>query len=164
MIEAIIRKAVSGEEATLHEVHMRSIREVCVRDHGEEEIRGWGHRPLGNRWIEAIKNDHVWVIEYNQKIYGVSFLKISTSESEKIAFLHALYLLPEALGHGLGKKLANKLIDIAKENHVDVVKLESTITAFSFYKSLGFLQTDEKQMVDIGGYPVTSFPMELRFL
>jgi hypothetical protein len=45
----IIRKAVPGEEQEIHKVHMRSIREVCVKDHGEEEIKGWGNRELGNR-------------------------------------------------------------------------------------------------------------------
>ena len=35
---AYIRKARTGDENGIHESHMRSIREVCVHDHGEEEI------------------------------------------------------------------------------------------------------------------------------
>ena len=49
----------------------------------------------------------------------------------------------------------------ARDKHVSKIKLESTITAFEFYKSFGFEATGPKQMVEIGGYPVTSFPMEL---
>jgi len=48
---AKIRPARSGDEPAIHEAHMRSVREVCVKDHGEEEIRGWGNRLLGDRWI-----------------------------------------------------------------------------------------------------------------
>ena len=49
MNNSIIRLARPGEEAQIHEAHMRSIREICIKDHGEEEVRGWGNRPLGNR-------------------------------------------------------------------------------------------------------------------
>jgi hypothetical protein len=37
-----IREAKPGDESLIHEAHMRSIREVCIKDHGEEEIHGWG--------------------------------------------------------------------------------------------------------------------------
>jgi len=158
MNSALLRKAVPGEESALHEAHMRSIREVCVKDHGEDEIKGWGNRPLGNRWIEAIQKDIVWVIEDGGKIFGVSFLKLV---DEQTAFLHALYLTPEIIGQGWGKLLMKKLIQEAKAKAVRKIKLESTITAFEFYKSFGFVVTGPKQMVEIGGYPVTSFPMEL---
>lgn len=152
-----LRKAVPGEEAALHETHMRSIREVCVKDHGEEEVKGWGNRPLGNRWIEAIQKDIVWVIEDDGKIVGVSFLKVAAEET---AFLHALYLTPEIIGQGWGKRLMEKLIQEAKEKGARKIKLESTITALEFYKSFGFAITGPKEVTEIGGSLVTGFPME----
>ena len=38
--EPIIREARSGDEAGIHEAHMRSIREVFLKDHGLEEVIG----------------------------------------------------------------------------------------------------------------------------
>ena len=38
MNNLIIRLARPGEEA---QAHIRSIREICIKDHGEEEVRGW---------------------------------------------------------------------------------------------------------------------------
>ncbi len=32
MSEPIIREAKPGDEAAIHEAHMRSIREICVKD------------------------------------------------------------------------------------------------------------------------------------
>jgi hypothetical protein len=61
MDDGLIRLARPGDEAAVHAAHMRSIREVCVKDHGEEEIRGWGFRDLGNRWVDAILRKEVWV-------------------------------------------------------------------------------------------------------
>ena len=143
MKEIKIRKALPGEEKEIHEAHMRSIREVCVKDHGTEEIKGWGNRPLENRWVDAIKTELVWVIEFNKTIQGLGYLRVLGKDEEKFGYLHALYLTPEVLGKGLGVKLAKILITEAKEQKLGVVKLDSTITAYEFYKRLGFKDEDK---------------------
>ncbi len=164
MKKIIIREARSGEEALIHEAHMRSIREVCIKDHGDDEIKGWGFRPLESRWITAIRNEFVRVIESDGHIRGVGYLKIVKKESiEPYAYLHALYLTPEVLGLGLGKKLADILIEEARRLKMKYIKLDSTITAYDFYKKLGFEDSGEKHKVNIGGYPVTCFPMAFFF-
>ena len=66
-----IRFAKPGDEPAIHDAHMRSIREICVKDHGTEEIKGWGHRELGDRWTKEIQNGTVWVVERNGCIHGV---------------------------------------------------------------------------------------------
>lgn len=92
MKEIVIRAALKGEEAAIHDAHMRSIREVCVKDHGEEEIKGWGFRPLGDRWCSAIENEFVRVVEFDKKICGVGHLRIINKVNERAyAYLHALY-------------------------------------------------------------------------
>lgn len=164
MKEILIRKALPGEEKEIHEAHMRSIREVCVRDHGVEEIKGWGNRPLENRWVDAIKTELVWVIEFNKTIQGLGYLRVLGKDEEKIGYLHALYLTPEVLGKGVGLKLAKVIITEAKEQQLGVLKLDSTITAYEFYKSLGFKDAGPKKKVEIGGYPVTCFPMKYKII
>ena len=159
MKETIIRKARAGEEAAIHEAHMRSIREICIKDHGEEEIRGWGYRPLENRWVDAVKEGSVWVVEHENKIQGVGYFRVVEKDNEKFGNLHALYLTPNVKNKGLGLKLANLLLDEARNQGVETVKLASSITAYHFYKKIGFQDNGEKERVDIGGHPVTCFPM-----
>ena len=126
----IIRQANPGDEAFIHKAHMRSIREVCVKDHGEDEIKGWGFRPLGIRWIDSIKNEFVRVVVYEGTICGVGSLKIVKDvEDDDYAFLHSLYLTPEVLGQGVGKELALILINEALRLNLKMIKLDSTITA-----------------------------------
>jgi GNAT superfamily N-acetyltransferase len=163
MAEFIIRSARSGEEAAIHEAHMRSIREVCVKDHGESEIRGWGNRPLGNRWVDAIKTGYVWVIESSGNIYGHAYIRIFDENGNKKAHIHGLYLTPEVLGIGLGVKLAHLMLDAAKKNNVSLVTLESTLTAHEFYKKLGFADTGPMNKMEIAGDSVRYYPMDLRF-
>lgn len=89
---AYIRKARTGDENGIHESHMRSIREVCVHDHGEEEIRGWGYRERGTRWDDAVVKGDVWVVEHEGEIKGHACIRL---KNEQEAHIYGLYLTPE---------------------------------------------------------------------
>ena len=155
-----IRTARPGDEAEIHESHMRSIREVCVIDHGEDEIRGWGYRDLEERWQEEIRNGCIWVVE-DDKIRGFGYLCFFSDVSQIHAYLHALYLTPEVIGKGLGRKLIEIMINQARDRGAKSIQLESSITAHKFYQSQGFKDRGPKQKIEIAGYPVTWFPMIL---
>ena len=110
-----------------------------------------GYRPLEDRWVEAIKTNLVWVIEIQNNIEGVGYIKIIEKDEERFVYLHALYLTPAALGKGLGSKLTEIMIGKAKSLNIDEIRLDSTITAYKFYKKHGFTDNGEKKRVDIGG-------------
>lgn len=154
-----IRLARPGDEPAIHHAHMRSIREVCVRDHGEEEIRGWGYRELGTRWIDAIRRNEVWVVEQGGVIQGLGYIRISSEDGVTEAYLHSLYLTPEALGRKLGARLMALMLEKAQSSGAKIIALDSTITAHEFYKRFGFVDAGPLKKVDIGGHPVTAFPM-----
>lgn len=160
---AFIRRGLFGDEEGIHLSHMRSIREICVRDHGKEEIKGWGFRPNKSKehWKKTFDDPHVfiWVVEHEGNIEGHSFLRIASPT----AHIHSLYLTPTILGFGFGKQLLYKMIETATNNGVQELRLESSITAHEFYKKHGFVDAGPKQMVDIGGFPVTAFPMKYVF-
>lgn len=159
--QPLIRKALPGEEAELHEAHMRSIREVCSRDHTAEEISGWGHRPLGNRWTAAIERDQILVAEIDGQVLGVGHLGVLPNNPEE-GHIYALYLTPETTRMGVGAEMVNQLLDYARSKGVKVVRLYSTITAHKFYQRLGFVDEGEMQTMMIGGNPVRCYPMVLK--
>ena len=157
-----IRLAKPGDESGIHEAHMRSIREVCVTDHGPDEIKGWGNRPLGDRWVKTLQSEMVWVVEKDSVISGYAYIGIYQELSPATGYIHGLYLTPEVLGQGIGRKLMQLMLDYAKDSAVEIVTLESTITAHEFYKSFGFKDSGPAQKIDICGHPVTNFSMILR--
>jgi GNAT superfamily N-acetyltransferase len=161
MFEFEIRTAIPGDENFIHEAHMRSIREICVKAHGAQEIQGWGFRPLGNRWIESIKNGHVWVVESVDGIFGHAYIKILAEAGESKAHIHGLYLTPEVVGHGIGRKLGELMLATARNADVKIVTLESTLTAHGFYRHLGFADVGLVQTMTIGGFPVRYIPMSI---
>jgi 8-oxo-dGTP pyrophosphatase MutT (NUDIX family)/L-amino acid N-acyltransferase YncA len=156
-----VRVAVPGEESAIHEAHLRSVREICVKDHGEEEIRGWGFRPLENRWITQIRTGYTWVVESFGVVQGVGHIRMFEQDGMKQCYLHALYLTPDVKGKGAGKKLVNLMIKTAIDLQAVSITLDSTITAKGFYERLGFVSAGDMKKVDIGGYSVTSFPMKM---
>jgi GNAT superfamily N-acetyltransferase/ADP-ribose pyrophosphatase YjhB (NUDIX family) len=159
--EIVIRVAVPGEEAAIHDAHLRSIREICVKDHGLEEVRGWGYRPLENRWIAQIRTGYVWVVEYQNAIHGVGHIRMFEEAGKQQCYLHALYFTPEVKGKGAGKQLVKLMIETARILQANVLFLDSTITAKKFYERCGFVDAGNMKKVDIGGYPVTCFPMKM---
>ena len=157
----LVRVAVPGEEPAIHDAHMRSIREICVKDHGLEEVRGWGYRPLGNRWIAQIRTGYIWVVEYQGAIHGVGNIRMYSEENRQQSYLNALYLTPDVQGKGVGSVLINLMIETAKDLQASTIFLDSTITGKKFYERFGFIDCGSIKKVDIGGYPVTTFPMKM---
>ena len=157
-----IRKAQLGDEEGIHKSHMRSIREVCSEHHTPDEIRGWGNRELGERWTNAIKEGHVWVVELEGTIQGHGFLRIKDVNGEKHGFIHGLYLTPEILNQGIGAKIMGLMLDKAKTEKVKTLTLESTITAHEFYKRHGFQDQGEMIKHTVNGSEVRCFPMIYR--
>ena len=83
------------------------------------------------------------------------------SDDGKSSHVQSLYLTPDAVGLGLGRRLMTIMLDEAKGRRVSSVSLDSTITAHEFYKKLGFRDSAPVRKRPIGGSPVTSIPMQL---
>lgn len=156
-----IREAKPGDESDIHEAHMRSIREVCIRDHGEKEVSGWGNRPLGDRWKSSVREGGVWVVEFQGRISGVGYVQVSSTEIDTKAHIFGLYLTPEVLGKGAGAKLLQLMLDRARNAGAKVVTLDSTLTAHGFYKRFGFCDSGPMKLTYIGGSQVRGYPMTL---
>ncbi|WP_243300492.1 ribosomal protein S18-alanine N-acetyltransferase [Bacillus litorisediminis] len=78
-----------------------------------------------------------WVVEVNGKVIGYSGVWIVMDE----AHITNIAVLPDYRGHGFGKQLLIKTMQLAKSYNAKVVTLEvrvSNIVAQNLYRSLGF--------------------------
>lgn len=161
-----IRRAKHGDEQAIHEVHMYSIMNVCIKEHGKEEVTGWGQRPFDEKkWSNAIDKHCVWVVEETNTtaIKGMACLIIK-NEEKRCAELAALYFHPEIMGMGLGRKIMGIMTKICKENAINTIKMDSSLTALGFYKKMGFKETGPLVKEEIGGSMVSGIPMQLKIL
>lgn len=82
-----------------------------------------------------------FVAESNGIVYGGCGLRQLAGTHENICELQRMFLLPEARGFGLGKKLLGMCIEKAKEFRYNSIYLESTSmmnTAITMYSGAGF--------------------------
>jgi GNAT superfamily N-acetyltransferase len=146
----------------IHDAHIRSIREVCSKDHAAEEIAGWGHRPFDpEKWHQQILRDWVWIVPSQEKIEGYGHLRIFEKEGRRFGYIYGFYLTPEALGKGLGRSIFEVMLDVLRARNAESVSLDSTITAQEFYHKMGFENIGPEKSVEIGGTPVRCYPMKM---
>ncbi len=175
-----VRRAAEADIEGIHNAHMKSIQEVCSRDHTPEEIKGWGHRPFrpGER-LQALKQHqhYVWVVECDGQIEGYAYFQVLQHPPKPASALSmdgarievpratghllGLYLTPKILGKGFGKALFEEVLLAAKDENVRFISLESTLTAQGFYSSRGFRATESIVTVKIGGSDVRCQPMRM---
>ena len=156
-----IRLAKAGDAQQLHKAHMRSIREICIHEHGPDEVSGWGYREKWAHWNESIEriglDCWVWVVEKKGVIEGHAFISKMTEDK---AHIGGLYLTPTVVGAGFGGQLMSLMFQAARDFGVEKIVLESTLTAHAFYRHHGFEDVGACQTAEIGGYPVRYIPMQ----
>ncbi len=156
----IIRKALPEDSTGIHEAHMKSIQELCAKDYTEAEIKAWGHRPYNeHQRLFAITNQIVYVIIINDTIEGYAQLKFSIENDVKKAHVMGLYLTSKASGKSLGTLLLQKLICEARDNNVQEITLESTLTSKNFYLKNGFIEKGIVETISINGQDIRCIPM-----
>ncbi len=157
-----IRKAVPNDAPGIHHAHMKSIREICSREHSPQEIQAWGHRPYReDQRLDSIKNDMVWVVEENGSIEGYGHLKIYEKDGMKCGHILGLYLTPAVAGKSFGKVIIDLMMEEIKYAKVKQVFLESTITAQNFYRKVGFVSAGPEITVEISGAQIRCYPMKI---
>ncbi|MAQ39032.1 MULTISPECIES: GNAT family N-acetyltransferase [Thioclava] len=133
MIE--IRQAMEADAVEAVTTLRRSITELCVADHQNDpsEIEDW----LGNKtvetWRQWITRDDavVLVAERNRKVIGVGMATLSGN-------ILLNYVHPDARFGGVSKAILSGLEDVLRARGIRRCRLESTVTAQSFYESCGF--------------------------
>jgi len=128
-----IRAARPDDAAAACHVLRRSITELCVEDHRNDEafLARW----LGNKTPENVRSwiadSHVFVAEEDDRIVAVSALTNS-------GHITLNYVSPDARFRGISKALVREMEQKAAELGRRICTLESTKTAERFYRALGY--------------------------
>ena len=130
-----IRRFIPGEEETLSILLRRTLLEVNANYCPAGEIE-WLHNRYTPEGVAAIaRQGHMYVVLEDCVIVGTG-TTILTGEDE--CEIIGAFLLPEAIGHGLGRELfavleADELAAGAKR-----IWLTSSVNALDFYEKIGY--------------------------
>lgn len=126
-----IRRASEDDAQEICTLHIASIRQLCGSVYSPEQIAGWIKALTPDRYLSAMEQFEFFVAE-EEGLLGFFILDLIGAE------LNALYIHPEAVGRGVGKRLFRVAEHLAIENTTPKLRLKSTLNAIGFYESCGF--------------------------
>ena len=131
-----VRSASPADAETICDVLVRSIRDVCGPDYGDdpELLDAWcaNKKPgIVRGWIADPDNRFLVACDATGRIVGAGVIH-ATGE------IRLCYVRPEVLGGGAGHALLARLEEIAGELGLTRIVLNSTSTARGFYERHGF--------------------------
>jgi GNAT superfamily N-acetyltransferase len=128
-----IRRARNQDAAAACDVLRRSITELCRPDHGDDPalLDRW----LANKTVENVRRwvagTYMVVAEVDGDIAGVAAM----TDSGHVVLN---YVAPRFRFRGVSKALLRRLEHVAAELGCTAVTLESTRTAYAFYRAAGY--------------------------
>ncbi len=131
----MIQPAQPEQAAEICAVIRRSIAELCVEDHGNDpdKLASWlENKTVENcqRWLFNSRS-RAFVAIRNGQLVGVIHL-------DKNGYLYLCYVLASVIGLGVGRQLLQAAEAQARQWGLTEITLESTATAWTFYKSQGY--------------------------
>jgi diamine N-acetyltransferase len=112
--------------------------------------------------VSLLSNNQVFLLAHENDIYyGFAAYELNYNDLPKTK-IHKIYVLPETQGKGIGKKLMNKIQNIAIQNNNTILNLNVNRfnSAKDFYEKNGFKITETVD-IEIGrGYLMQDYVME----
>ncbi|MHB8962940.1 MAG: GNAT family N-acetyltransferase [Saccharofermentanales bacterium] len=120
----------------------RNFNEVSIRDYPAEEIRLLCERHTKEH-ILRLSRERVFLVAFDAGLIvgAAALLEGPDGFPPGYGLVTTVFVLPEYHGKGVGKLLMESIECMARESGIEVLALESSITAHGFYHTLGF--TDE---------------------
>jgi putative acetyltransferase len=145
-----IRKAIEADAVPIHELHTRSVRQLCSEVYSPEIIDGWLKNRTPEGYVWGIRRGEMYAAELKGKIIG--FGHVIPGE------ILATYVDPEYVRQGVGSMLVRHGITMANVKAPGTIRIEGTLNARQFYETLGF-KVMREIMVKRGGVELPSYEL-----
>ncbi len=154
MEQTVLRPAREGDGRAVFDVTRLSVAALAKDHYSAEQIAGWMGDRTPDTYEHLIANRRMVVAERDGAIVG--FVDAVPGEVTR------LFVLPDAAGSGLGRRLLEIGIETARKGHSGSIRLEATINAEGFYQRHGF-ETIKRGYFShgLGGDPIEIVHMEL---
>ena len=148
-------RAARREDAeTVFNLTKASISGLAGASYSQAQLEDWMGERTPVFYEELIARGRMIVCVRNGVVVG--FVDAEPGEVTR------LFILPEAAGLGLGRRLLEIGIEQARLGHSGPIKLEATINAEGFYRKHGFRSVGRGRFSHgLGGEPVEIVHMEL---
>lgn len=139
-----IRPARPEDAGALLTVHVASIRRVCGPHYTPAQIEAWAGPKRADRYVEDMRSGTLLVAEVDGAIVGFGDCGSKGS-------IRALYLHPDHVGRGLGRRLLDALEADARARGITEMGLYSSTNAITFYERAGYVRRGAERFDLAGG-------------
>jgi len=147
-----IRQAFRNDAPAIHELHTKSVKELCKNHYSDEQIHGWIDHRTPEGYFPPIDQNILFVAIEDSVIVG--FGEAVPGE------VSAIYVLPSHIKSGIGSMLLSHAMEIALVDNSKVIVV-STLNAVGFYGKRGFVEV-ERKTIRRGNVELPCIQMEYR--
>ena len=141
-------------------VHHAAVRGIAAKDYPPEVIENWAP-PIDDaalaRFLANPDGEHRIIAEIGSIAVGIGAIVVAKCE------LRACYVAPEAARQGVGSAIARHLEELARQRNLPFLQLVSSVTAETFYESLGYFNLGRDQHILSSGAPMACVKMRKMF-
>lgn len=121
---------------------LRKVHHEAYRDVVEKQFGGWDEKAQDAFFASALKHSPHEVLYYDEQPCGY----FSMEEHADFIELHELVLLPEFQGKGIGSKILNDAVELAKTKNLPArLQVLKENKAADLYRRLGFQTVGETE-------------------
>ncbi|MFP8875521.1 MAG: GNAT family N-acetyltransferase [Myxococcota bacterium] len=131
-VTATIQKETRADAWRALRIRSEAILHQCTSHYSPEVLEVWADAKLSEGFVRQV-GDHFYVATVDDRIVGTGMVNL---ESGKV---DAVLVDPGCMGRGIGKQLLGHLESLARSEGLERLKLESTLNAVRFYRSVGFV-------------------------
>jgi len=151
-----IIKAIKKDAGNISSLIINTINEINAKDYPKKQLEHELNCYTLPKVKEYIKDNLVFNAIEGNKIIGVVILDI------KKATIKSLYIRPNKMGMGVGKKLMQFIENKARDVGIKELTLYPTKYSKKFYKKLGYKIKRVFKGTENGGFPVTDMRKKIK--
>jgi len=131
------RRALPEDVDAVERLQKDAIRHGAREHYEEDALEAWADAFNRDGFVDKLDRHEVWIAEEGGRLGGYVSLDPATFEIDSV------YVAPEAFGRGIGRRLVEHILEVAREHRLENVWLDASINAIEFYEAMGFVVTGE---------------------
>jgi putative acetyltransferase len=130
-----LRRATAGDLVAIAAIHRASIGLLCAVAYSREQVEEWLSALRPEAYAGLLAHHELYLVEDGMGPRGFGVYDATS------AFIHATYVAPAEVGHGVGRMLMAAMENSASANGAREVNLHATLNAVGFYEKRGYVRS-----------------------
>lgn len=146
-----IRRFENNDATAVSEIICRNFLEVNIKDYSKEKMESLAKNYNADEVLRVAGYAHMYVVCIDNKVIGCGAISSFCGRQDE-SILLSIFVLPELHGKGVGRKIIETLESDEYFLRAKRIEIPSSITAYGFYKKLGYDYKDGMAELDEDEY------------